>query len=167
MFDTEGGPPRRVRDLFPPECWTDYEEWVMQEARAIAQRRLEAKDVMDSPGATRGYFRARLMGLDHEVFGCLFLDNRHRVLAFEVLFHGTIDGCAVHPRVVAKRALLLNAAAVIAVHNHPSGIPEPSAADVAITRRLSEALALMDVRLLDHFIVGGAEIVSLAERGLI
>jgi DNA repair protein RadC len=167
MFDTEGGPPRRVRDLFPPECLADYEEWVMQEARAIAQKRLEAKDVMHSPAATRGYLGTRLVGYDHEMFGCLFLDNRHQALAFEVLFRGTIDGCAVHPRVVAKRALLLNAAAVIAVHNHPSGVPEPSAADVAITRRLNEALALMDVRLLDHFIVGGAEVVSLAERGLL
>ena len=101
----------------------------------------------------------------NEVFAAVFLDNRHRVIAFEELFHGTVDGASVHPRVVARRALVHNAAALIACHNHPSGVAEPSRADRAITARLRDALALVDVRLLDHFVVGDGEVVSFAERG--
>ena len=103
----------------------------------------------------------------HEVFACLFLDNRHRLMAFEELFRGTIDGASVHPREVVRRALAHNAAALILAHNHPSGIAEPSAADTRITERLRQALSLIDVRVLDHLIVGDAEVTSLAERGLI
>ncbi|EKM95994.1 hypothetical protein C211_09813 [Stutzerimonas degradans] len=102
----------------------------------------------------RDYLKARLRHEPHELFGCLFLDSRHRVLAFEVLFHGTIDGASVYPRQVVKRALAQNAAAVILTHNHPSGVAEPSQADRQLTQRLKEALALIDVRVLDHFIVG-------------
>ena len=101
------------------------------------------------------------------MFACLFLDNRHRVIAFDELFSGTIDGAAVHPREVVKRALGHNAAAVILAHNHPSGVAEPSRADEAITRRLKEALATVEIRVLDHLVVGDGEMVSLAERGLI
>jgi DNA repair protein RadC len=101
------------------------------------------------------------------VFCVLFLTNRHRVIAFEEMFRGTIDGATVHPREVVKQALRLNAAAVILAHNHPSGVSEPSRADEAITRRLRDALALVDIRVLDHLIVGGSEITSLAERGLL
>jgi DNA repair protein RadC len=97
----------------------------------------------------------------------LFLDNRHRVISFDQMFTGTIDGASVHPREVVKRALQHNAAAVILTHNHPSGIAEPSRADISLTRRLTDSLALIDVRVLDHIVVGGVETVSFAERGLI
>lgn len=116
---------------------------------------------------SRRYFVAKLNCHQHEVFACLFLDNKHSIIAYEELFFGTIDSSAVHPRQVVKRALLHNAAAIICSHNHPSGKPEPSAADLAITVRLRDALAFIDVRLLDHIIVGGNATVSLAERGII
>ncbi|HHQ42989.1 MAG TPA: JAB domain-containing protein [Chromatiales bacterium] len=120
-----------------------------------------------SPHAAREFLLARLRDRPHEVFAALFLDGRHRVLAFRELFRGTIDGAAVYPREVVRAALDLNAAALIVAHNHPSGVAEPSAADAAITRRLREALALVDVRLLDHLVVGDGTVVSLAERGLL
>lgn len=119
------------------------------------------------PGDARCYVRARLGRYEREVFACVFLDNQHRLLAYEELFFGTIDGATVHPREVVKRALGLNAAAVILAHNHPSGVAEPSQADRRITVRLQQALGLVDVRVLDHLVVGDAEIVSLAERGLL
>ena len=103
--------------------------------------------------------------LDHELFCCLFLDNRHRVICCEELFRGTINGASVHPREVVRRALEHNAAALILAHNHPSGVAEPSQADIQITHRLRDALALVDIRVLDHMIVGDGEISSLAERG--
>ena len=120
-----------------------------------------------NPMATRDYLRAQLRDRDHEVFCCLFLDNRHRVLAFDEVFRGTIDGASVHPRDVVKLALARNAAAVILAHNHPSGVAEPSQADEMITGRLRDALALVDIRVLDHIVVGDAVCVSFAERGLI
>ena len=101
------------------------------------------------------------------MFCCLYLDNRHRLIAFDELFRGTIDGASVHPREVVKQALARNAAAVILAHNHPSGVAEPSQADELITQRLKEALALVDIRLLDHVIVGDGNCLSFAERGLI
>ena len=103
---------------------------------------------------------------EQEVFGCLFLDTRHRVISFDILFYGSIDGASVHPREVVKRALIYNAAAVILAHNHPSGVSEPSQADRAITTRLIEALKLIDVRVLDHLIIGGGDAMSLAESGM-
>ena len=112
-------------------------------------------------------FHQRLQRAPHEVFACMFLDSRHRMLAFEELFRGTIDGSEVHPREVVRRCLAHNAAAVIFGHNHPSGVAEPSAADRQITRRLQDALALIDVRVLDHFIVGEGEPYSFAARGMI
>ncbi|MFN3713791.1 MAG: RadC family protein [Alcanivoracaceae bacterium] len=111
------------------------------------------------------FLLATLRRYPHEVFACLFLDNRHRVLAFEELFRGTIDGAAVYPREVVRRALDHNAAALILAHNHPSGVAEPSEADRSITRRLVEALGLVDVRVLDHLVIGDGHWVSLAERG--
>jgi len=117
------------------------------------------------PDATRRFLIARLRDLPHEVFACLFLDNRHRVIAFEELFRGTLDGASVHPREVVKATLRHNAAALILAHNHPSGVAEPSDADRLITRRLREALGLVDVRVLDHFVVGDGYAVSFAERG--
>lgn len=128
---------------------------------------LQRGDALNSPEDTRRFLAARLRGYGHEVFAALFLDTRHRVIAFEELFNGTIDGASVHPREVVKRALSHNAAALILAHNHPSGVAEPSRADESITRRLKEALALVEIRVLDHLVVGDGEIVSLAERGLI
>lgn len=120
-----------------------------------------------SPADVKVYLTAKLASLDHEVFAVLFLDNRHRLIEYVEMFRGTIDGASVHPREVVKEALRLNAAAVILAHPHPSGNPEPSAADKAITRQLREALALIDVRTLDHIVVAGNATVSFAERGLL
>ena len=126
---------------------------------------LERGDALTDPQAAGRYFSQRLRGLPHEVFAALFLDTRHRAIAFEELFRGTVDGAEVHPREVVRRALAHNAAALIVGHNHPSGNGEPSAADRAITTRLKQALALVEIRLLDHFIVGDGAPVSLAARG--
>lgn len=126
---------------------------------------LERQDVMGSPETTRQFLSARLRGLRHEVFAILFLDNQHRLIAFEELFRGTLDACSVHPRQVVERVLHLNAAAVILAHNHPSGVAEPSGADRHITDRLREALDLIEVRVLDHLVVGEGRPVSFAERG--
>lgn len=120
---------------------------------------------LTDPEATRRFLVARLRDLPHEVFACLFLDNRHRMIAFEELFRGTLDGASVHPREVVKATLRHNAAALILAHNHPSGVAEPSDADRLITRRLRDALGLVDVRVLDHFVVGDGYAVSFAERG--
>lgn len=137
----------------------------------LARRHLEATlargDALTTPDLTRRFLTSRLRHRDREVFLGLFLDNRHRVVACEELAVGTFDGATVHPREVVRRALALNAAALIVAHNHPSGVAEPSAADEALTRRLRDALALVEVRLLDHFIVGDGHPVSLAERGLL
>lgn len=122
---------------------------------------------LESPGDTRRYLQCVLRDKPNEVFACLFLDSRHRLIAFEELFQGTIDGATVYPRVVAERALKLGAAALIVAHNHPSGVCEPSMADQAITRRLKDALDLLDIRLLDHFVVGDGQPVSMAARGLL
>lgn len=138
----------------------------LEMARRLAAAELSRGAAIASPQAARDYLRLSLRDRPAEVFAVLFLDNRHRVVAFEELFHGTIDGASVHPRVVVQRALALNAAAVILAHNHPSGVAEPSHADRAITSRLIEALGLIDVRVLDHVIVGD-QVVSFAERGLL
>ena len=128
---------------------------------------LEERDALTSSELTRQYLRARLRHYEHEVFACLYLDNQHRVVKLEELFTGTIDGAAVYPREVVKRCLRNNAAAVIFAHNHPSGVAEPSQADIAITTRLTSALNTIDVRVLDHVVVGRNEAVSFAERGLL
>lgn len=122
-------------------------------------------EAMTDPAAAGRYFSQRLRGFAHEVFAVLFLDTRHRALAFEELFRGTIDGAEVHPREIVRRALAHNAAAVIVGHNHPSGSREPSSADRAVTAQIKQALALVDVRLLDHFVVGDGAAVSMAARG--
>ena len=138
-------------------------------ALELGQRHLAAGlqrgEALTDPAAAGRYFAQRLRPHPQEVFAALFLDTRHRALAFEELFRGTVDGAEVHPREVARRALAHNAAAVIVGHNHPSGNPEPSAADRAVTTRLKQALALVDVRLLDHFVVADGPPVSLAARG--
>ncbi len=128
---------------------------------------LQRGDALTSPAETRSYLSAQLRHKKREVFACLYLDNRHRVLGYEELFFGTIDGASVHPREVVRRCIAHNAAAVILAHNHPSGVAEPSRSDEDITHRLKEALALVDVRVLDHMVVGDGAITSLAERGLI
>lgn len=134
-------------------------------SRRLAHAELERGAALSDPQSAGRYFAQRLRGLPHEVFAALFLDTRHRLIAFEELFQGTLDGAEVHPREVVRRALGHNAAAVIIAHNHPSGNPEPSAADRAVTTRLKQALALVDLRLLDHFIIGDGPPVSLAARG--
>lgn len=131
------------------------------------QQEVQAGSVMDSPSATRRWLTSRFRDLPHEVFACLWLDNRHRLIAFDELFRGTIDGASVHPREVVRTALNRNAAAVILCHNHPSGVAEPSQADELITLRLKDALGLVDIRVLDHLIVGADKVVSLAERGVL
>jgi DNA repair protein RadC len=140
---------------------------VLELARRHFQELMQAGPALLNPQTTRDYLHMKLRDLPHEVFCCLFLDNRHRVIAFEELFRGTLDGANVHPREVVKRALAHNAAALIFAHNHPSGVAEPSAADELITRRLKEALSLIDVRVLDHLIVGDSRCESFAERGLL
>jgi DNA repair protein RadC len=128
---------------------------------------LRRPDVLAHPSACADYLRSRIGAHPYEVFACLFLDQRHRVIAFEELFRGTIDGASVHPREVVRRCLTHNAAAVIFAHNHPSGVAEPSQADRDITAELKRALALIDVRVLDHFIVGNGAPTSLAARGML
>ena len=139
---------------------------VMEIARRHLLETLQRDSVLNSPALTRQYLKARLRDYRHEVFLCLFLDSQNRVLAAEELFEGSIDGASVYPREVVQRCLVHNAAAVIFAHNHPSGIAEPSDADIRITARLKQALALIDVRVLDHVVVGDT-LVSLAERGLV
>ncbi|MDX6081479.1 DNA repair protein RadC [Xanthomonas campestris pv. incanae] len=141
------------------------EEGILLAAATILEQRLHRQGRIDSPDQAGDYLIARCAHLSHEVFGVVFLDIKHQILATEHLFFGTIDGCEVHPRVVAKRALELNAAAVILFHNHPSGNPESSNADQQITDRLTQALALLDIGVLDHLIIGGRQHTSLAARG--
>ncbi len=139
---------------------------VLEMAKRHLFEQLSRGDALCSPAQTRQYLAAQLASFPHEVFACLFLDNRNRVISFEKMFYGTIDGASVYPREVVSMALKQNAAAVIFAHNHPSGVAEPSQADEQITQRLKDALALVDIRVLDHFVVGD-EVVSFAERGLL
>lgn len=136
-------------------------------ARRYYAESLPTGETIRSPADTEAFLQARMRHLDHELFCCLYLDNRHRVLRFDELFRGTIDGTSVYPREVVKEALSVNAAAVILAHNHPSGVAEPSQADERITQRLKSALDLVDIRLLDHLIIGDGAATSLARRGLI
>ncbi|WP_273205320.1 RadC family protein [Marinobacter subterrani] len=138
----------------------------MEMARRVMDEPLRQGDPLRSPEDTRRFLTSRLGTYPHEVFAGLFLDNRHRVIQYRELFRGTIDGAAVYPREVVRQALEDNAAAVIFAHNHPSGVAEPSQADISLTRRLKEALGLVDIRVLDHMVVGHGEVISLAERGL-
>lgn len=140
---------------------------VLEMSRRYLYGEIQGRDVISSPEATRDYLKLRLGTYPHEVFAALFLDNRHRVIDYRELFAGTIDGASVHPREVVRAALELNAAAIIFAHNHPSGVAEPSQSDLRITQRLKDALALIDVRVLDHLIIGEGEGTSLAERGLL
>ena len=136
-------------------------------ATQVLAVKFRAGRALSNPEATRTYLRLKLADHKNEVFGSLFLDNRHRIIAARELFQGTIDGASVHPRVVVQTALEVNAASLVLYHNHPSGVAEPSRADELLTRRLKDALALVDVRVLDHFVVSGGESVSFAELGLL
>lgn len=138
---------------------------VLEMSSRHLQQGLERGDALTSPEQTRRFLTSRMRHLGREVFVVLYLDNRHRMIAFEELFQGSINSAEVHPRELIKRVLHFNAAAVILAHNHPSGVAEPSQADREITSRLRAALTLIDVRLLDHMVVGDTEVVSLAELG--
>ncbi|YCC51366.1 RadC family protein [Pseudomonas aeruginosa] len=142
-------------------------EQILEAARQAIERKMQRGTSFTSPAAVKEYLRAKLAGFEHEVFAVLFMDTQHRLIEYAEMFRGTIDGASVYPRELVKEALRLNAAAVIISHNHPSGNPEPSGADRALTQRLKEALELVDVRVLDHVIVAGTDTTSFAECGLI
>ncbi len=163
LLDRDARALTRLRGIGPARAC------LLAAALELGQRHLAAQlargEALADPDAAGRYFAQRLRGLDHEVFAALYLDTRHRALGFEELFRGGIDGAEVHPRVLVQRALAHGAAAVIVGHNHPSGNPDPSTADRAVTARLKQALALVDMRLLDHFVVGDGAPTSMAARG--
>ncbi len=140
---------------------------IIDAALKILSKRMSRGSLLSSPKAARDYLALRFGEVEHEVFCAIYLTTRHRVIACEELFRGTLDGASVHPRIVVKQALRHNCAAVLVSHNHPSGDPTPSQADELITQRLREALALIDVRLIDHVISAGGATLSMAERGLL
>ena len=140
---------------------------VLQAAQKLLWQRLRGSEVLSSPQAVRDFLRVRLGGLEHEVFAVLMLDAQHALIDYVELFRGTVSQTSVYPREVVKESLARNAAALILVHNHPSGVAEPSRADEFLTQTLKSALALVDVRVLDHLIVAGKDVLSFAERGLI
>ena len=140
-------------------------EEIIAAAREHMSRRIRRGTQLTSPKATRDYLSLKLGTVEREVFAVIFLDKRHRLISYQEMFQGTIDGASVHPREVVKEALKLNAAAVILAHPHPSGVAEPSQADEQITRRLKDALGLVDIGILDHIIVAGGDTTSFAERG--
>jgi DNA repair protein RadC len=160
-----------VGDRFAALLLSDLSESEQDSVKRLGLEVLAARcrvgTALTSPASVREYLQLKLHDRKAENFGAVFLDNRHRVLCFEEMFQGTIDGAQVHPRVVVQRALEANAAAVILYHNHPSGMAEPSKADESITSRLKDALSLVDVRVLDHFVVGAEDVTSFAERGLL
>ena len=140
---------------------------VLEMSRRALQEEMRSGDALNSPAAVRSYLQLLLRGREQEVFMVIFLDAQHRVIASEEMFHGTLTQTSVYPREVVKRALALNAAAVIFAHNHPSGVAEPSQSDRLLTDTLKQALQLVDVRVLDHFIVAGAGCLSFAEKGMV
>lgn len=171
MTTTESSVQKRTKDCFDGLSPSQLNPVEKQSLMALAFTLLEEQhrpgETLTSPEDTRRYLRIRLAEYKNEVFGCLFLSNRHRIIEVAELFQGTINGASVHPRVVVQKALEVNASALLFFHNHPSGVAEPSHADEAITRRLKEALALVDIRVLDHFVVTAGESVSFSERGLL
>lgn len=180
LWDTEGRPynqrkqaekTMRITKTKTPGAFKLSGEATLPElfeaVRELSARYAETKPNLTSPGKVRDYLHARLAHLEHEEFHGLFLDSQNNLIHHEALFTGTVDSCAVYTREVVKLALSLNCAAIIFSHNHPSGNPEPSAADRAITERLKKALALIDVKVLDHIVIGEGDSVSLAERGWI
>jgi DNA repair protein RadC len=162
---------RPLSELFLGQDIPDDVRSRLSAARELVRRltleEMRRGPVLGNPSAVRDHLLTHYAGAEREIFSVLYLDNRHHVICMEELFAGTIDGASVHPREVVKLALARNAAAVILAHNHPSGVAEPSQADELITVRLRDALALVDIRVLDHLIVGGTTVTSLVERGLI
>jgi len=158
-----------LRGAFVRDAQDDYREATAEEilklARRVLARRVRRGIMFSDPSVAKDFLQLKLSELEHELFVAILLDTRHRMIEYVELFRGTIDEAEVHPREVVKAALAANAAAIIVAHNHPSGCAEPSAADRAVTAQLKQALALVDVRLLDHFIVAGADAVSMAARG--
>ena len=174
LFTLLHSQPNENGDLFCAEgssAYGDEPAMKLQAAMELAARtlmeELQTRSSLTSPGAVRDLLRLKLAGLQHEVFVCIQLDAQHRVIAIEELFRGTLTQTSVYPREVVKASLRANAAAVIFAHNHPSGAAQPSQADELLTRNLKEALALVDVKVLDHFIVAGNQALSFAERGLL
>ena len=143
------------------------QDQTIRRALKILEARMRNTTTLASPDAVRDYLRLLLHDRGHEVFVCVYLDSQHRVIACSELFRGTLAQTSVYPREVVKETLTHNAAAVVFAHNHPSGVAEPSRADELLTQTLKQALALVDVRVLDHFVVAGSALVSFAERGLI
>ena len=142
-------------------------EEVLSQARRVLSQRVRRGATMSSPQAVKDYLRLEIGVLEHEVFSVLFMDAQHRIIELRQMFRGTVSQTSVYPREVVKEALSLNAAALILAHNHPSGAAEPSRADEFLTQTLKTALALVDVRVLDHLVVAGADVTSFAERGLL
>lgn len=140
---------------------------IIQQALTILSQRICNGKPLTSPAETKDYLKLKLGTYEREVFSVIFLSNQHAVIAYEELFFGTVDGASVHPREVVKRALQLNACAVIFAHNHPSGVSEPSRADRNITEKLTQALAIVEIRVLDHLVIGFDEVTSFAEQGLV
>lgn len=143
------------------------ERAIVSQARRILSKAVNRGDAFHKPEDVGSYLSLRLAGLECEIMGAVFLDTRHRLLKVEELFRGTLDGASIFPREVVREALAAGAAAVVLYHNHPSGVTEPSRADVRLTGRISSALELVDIRVLDHLVIAGGEWVSLAERGLL
>ncbi|HHH46466.1 MAG TPA: DNA repair protein RadC [Thiotrichales bacterium] len=162
-FDTN-----RFAEIQTSELSENEQASLVKLALAVLQERHQRGECLNSPKATRDYLHLLLSERRNEAFGALFLDSKHRlILCEERMFQGTLDGASIYPRVVVQRALACNAAAVIFFHNHPSGVPEPSGADQAITQKLKDVLSLIDVRVLDHIVVGHEGTVSFAERGIL
>ena len=157
----------RLAHLRAAQLSPDEQSHVIELALEVLSRRYQPGEPIGSSVGMRDYLQLRLSEREHEIFAVAFLDNRNRVLQFEELFRGTIDGCSVYPRVILQMALKVNAAAVILAHNHPSSVPDPSQADLDITQKIRKALALVDIRVLDHFILTRQSVLSFAESGLL
>ncbi len=174
LFALLNSEPQHNGDLFCAEGSTVYGDDPLIKIKAAVElaarsliEQLQSREGLTSPGAVRDFLRLKLAALPHEVFVCIYLDAQHRVIGYEELFRGTLTQTSVYPREVVKAALRANAAAVIFAHNHPSGVPQPSRSDELLTRDLREALSLVEVKVLDHFIVAGTQALSFAERGLL
>lgn len=165
-FDSSNSSVLLVRDVAGDYRQIDADE-VLQAAQQVLLSRVRGSDVLGSPQAVRDYLRVRLSGLEHEVFAVLHLDVQNRVIDYVEMFRGTVSQTSVYPREVVREAMMRNTCGIIMVHNHPSGTIQPSRADEMLTQTLKQALGLVDVRVLDHLIVGGGDILSMAERGLI
>ena len=158
---------RRLSKVMREALFSQDASNILAAASELLEQRARYGSALTSPQSVRDYLRIQLSGREHEIFVCVFLDAQHRVLKCEEMFRGTLTQTSVYPREVVKAALRENCAAVIFAHNHPSGVAEPSQADEMLTRQLKEALAMVDVKVLDHFIVAGSRSLSFAERGLL